>query len=176
MKEQKKLKNKKAKLSYYGMKKALQKLGLSKEDYDWVRHHIHKIDVCPSEFLKHFIIKCIVCKILYDNNQRFLTEWEINGRYVDIFCIDNFIAYEIETTQNKNFAYNLSKRMQKYKYNFGVYAKSCGRSFVEGFTKKNIFVIYTKEIPDDLNEMYKELKKIINITLPDEPSQNGEEV
>jgi len=167
MREIKKLKNKKAKLSYYGMKKALEKLGINEEEYDWVRHHIHHICVCPSEFLKHFVIKCIVCKILYDNNQRFLTEWSINGRYVDVFCIDNFVAYEIETTYNKNFSKNLAERMRKYieEHRVVMGINYHHHDEVKEFTEKNIFVIYAKEIPDNLNKMYEKLKKIIGGTL-----------
>ena len=169
-KEIKKLKNKKSQLSYYGMKKALEKIGIDKGEYDWVRHYISHIYVCPSEFLKHFVIKCLVCKILYDNNQRFLTEWSINGRYVDIFCIDNFIAYEIETTLNKNFSKNLAKRMKKYLDDHEVIigVNYHHHDEAKSFTEKNIFVIYTKEIPDDLNEMYEKLKEVVEKTLPNQ--------
>jgi len=156
-------------LSYYGMRKALKKLGISDEDYKkWFSARLNTIiNMGTGEGDKHFLIKALFCRILDNEGYRFLTEYPINGRYVDIFCLDNFIAYEIETTKNKNFRKKLSKRMEEYykRFNapilsYGGFASDC----VKDFSEKNIHVVFVKDLPKDFDDIIKELKRIFNKT------------
>ena len=151
------------------MRKALKKLGISDEDYKkWFSARLNTIiNTGSGEGDKHFLIKALFCRILDNEGYRFLTEYPINGRYVDVFCLDNFIAYEIETTKNNNFRKNLSKRMEEYKKKFnpsvfpyGGFASDC----VEDFSEENIHVIFVKDLPKDFDEIIKELKRIFNTT------------
>lgn len=161
------------KLSYYGMRKALKKLGISDEDYkEWFRAKLNTIiNTGYGEGDKHFLIKALFCRILDNEGYRFLTEYPINGRYVDIFCLDNFVAYEIETTKNKNFRKNLYKRMKKYQenisetsdyYNLGL---STAPDIIKDFPEENIHVIFVKDLPKDFNEIIKELKKVLGASI-----------
>lgn len=161
------------KLSYYGMRKALRKLGISDEDYKkWFSARLNTIiNTGLGEGDKHFLIKALFCRILDNEGYRFLTEYPINGRYVDIFCLDNFVAYEIETTKNNNFRKNLHKRMKKYQesisenakyYNLGLPTAS---DFVKDFPEENIHVIFVKDLPKDFDEIIKQLKKQIGTTI-----------
>ena len=152
------------KLSYYRMRKALKKLGISDEDYKkWFSARLNTIiNMGTGEGDKHFLIKALFCRILDNEGYRFLTEYPINGRYVDIFCLDNFIAYEIETTKNKNFRNNLSKRMEEYykrnSSNLSVYGEVLSDG-VKDFKEENIHVIFVKDLPNDFDEIIKKLKK-----------------
>ncbi len=161
------------KLSYYGMRKSLKKLGISDEDYkEWFRAKLNTIiNTGYGEGDKHFLIKALFCRILDNEGYRFLTEYPINGRYVDIFCLDNFIAYEIETTKNNNFKKNLYKRMKKYQeniletskyYNLGL---PTALDFVKDFSEENIHVIFVKDLPEDFSEIIKKLKEELNKSL-----------
>lgn len=157
------------KSSYYWMRKTLKKLGVSDEDYkEWYRARLNTIiNMGYGEGDKHFLIKALFCRILDNEGYRFLTEYPINGRYVDIFCLDNFIAYEIETTKNNNFRKNLNKRMEKYykenNYPPNSFIKTAS-DCVKDFSEKNIHVIFIKDLPKDFADIIKELKKILCIS------------
>jgi len=156
------------KLSYYGMRKALKKLGISDEDYKrWFSARLNTIiNMGTGEGDKHFLVKALFCRILDNEGYRFLTEYPINGRYVDIFCLDNFIAYEIETTKNKNFRKNLNKRMEEYNKRISsplsIYGECLAYDNVKDFSEENIRVIFIKDLPKDFDGIIKELKKIFN--------------
>ena len=157
-------------MNYYWMRKALKRLGIKDEDYkNWFKSRLNVIiNMGTQEGDKHFLIKAMFCRILDNEGYRFLTEYPINGRYVDIFCLDNFVAYEIETTKNKNFRKKLSKRMEEYykehsylsNHPFYTSSPDC----VKDFSEKNIHVIFIKDLPKDFDKIIKELKRIFNTT------------
>jgi len=167
------------KLNYYGMRKALKKLGISDEDYKkWFSARLNTIiNTGTGEGDKHFLVKALFCRILDNEGYRFLTEYPINGRYVDIFCLDNFIAYEIETTKNQRFKKKLGKKMKEYYKRMGssplsIYGQSLASDCVKDFSEKNIHVIFVKDLPQDFDEMITKLKKILNKTLIKQEKEN----
>lgn len=151
-------------MNYYWMRKALKKLGISDEDYKkWFSARLNTIiNMGTGEGDKHFLIKALFCRILDNEGYRFLTEYPINGRYVDVFCLDNFIAYEIETTKNNNFRKNLSKRMKEYyernSSNLSIYGEVLGDG-VKDFKEENIHVIFVKDLPKNFDDIIKKLKQ-----------------
>ena len=153
-------------LNYYNMRKVLKKIGISDEDYKkWFSARLNTIiNTGSGEGDKHFLIKALFCRILDNEGYRFLTEYPINGRYVDIFCLDNFIAYEIETTKNNNFKKNLSKRMDEYYKRMGctplsIYGQGLASDCVKDFSEENIHVIFIKDLPKDFEDVMKKLKQ-----------------
>lgn len=150
------------------MLKTLKKLGITKEEYkEWFKHRLNVIvPMGRGEKEKHFLIKALLCKILDDEGYRFVTEYPINGRYVDVFVLDNFMAYEIETTKNNNFKEKLNKRMEEYHKNqskyLSIYGMKMALDLVDNFSKENLTIIFVKDLPKDFDEIIKELKRIFN--------------
>lgn len=84
-----------------------------------------------NEGMKHWLIKAIIFKILRERGRNVGTEVEVNSGIIDILDADNLIAYEIETNLTKK---KIREKIRNY-------------SLV-----KDIFIIDTKEISDDLEE------------------------
>jgi len=54
-----------------------------------------------KESMKHWIVKCVIFKILRERQRLVGTEIEVDGGVVDVIDADNFIGYEIESKLNK---------------------------------------------------------------------------
>jgi hypothetical protein len=93
-----------------------------------------------SESTKHWIIKCLIFKILRGRNREVGTEVEVKNAIVDVLDVTNMIAYEIETHLNK-------KRVAEKMKNFA--------------SVKDVFFVDTREVPDDLFEAEKYLQEKI---------------
>jgi len=103
-----------------------------------------KIILHSRESLKHFIIKSLVCRILFERKHSFVCEASIeNGNKIDVCDLSTQIAYEIEL--NKSDA-KLNSKFRKYGISPAI---------------KDIIIIPYEELPDDVNLAYEKLKEII---------------
>ena len=67
----------------------------SSSDVDVVKAH------SKTETWKHFLLKCIIAKILMDAGHAIITEARCARGEIDVFDIDTKIAYEVETQCTK---------------------------------------------------------------------------
>ncbi len=104
----------------------------------------NKIIFHSSESLKHFLIKSLVCRILFERKHSFVCEALIeNGNKVDICDLSMQIVYEVEP----------NKTDRKMDSKFGKYGISPAI--------KDIIIIPYEKIPDDVNAAYDKLKEIV---------------
>jgi len=93
-----------------------------------------------NESMKHWIIKCIVFKILRERERVVGTEIEVDGGIVDVIDVNNFIGYEIES--------NLSRERVKEK--------------IEQFScLKDVFFIDISRLPNSIEGIEEYLKRKI---------------
>jgi len=93
-----------------------------------------------NESMKHWIIKCIVFKILRERERTVGTEIEVDGGIVDVIDVNNFIGYEIES--------NLSRERVKEK--------------IEQFScLKDVFFIDISKLPNSIESIEEYLKRKI---------------
>ncbi len=103
-----------------------------------------KILLHPSESLKHFMVKSLVCRILFERGRSFVCEALVeNGRSVDVCDLSLQIAYEVEP----------SKSDAKTDSKFGKYGISPAI--------KDIIVIPYNDLPDEINAAHERLKEMI---------------
>ena len=93
-----------------------------------------------SESLRHWIIKCIIFKILRNHGREVGTEVEVDNGVVDVLDVDNLIAYEIETDLTKEKIIDKIKNLNSV---------------------RDVFFIDTREVPNDFFEAEKYLKEKI---------------
>jgi hypothetical protein len=120
-------------MSYISSRIALKENG-------FVLDERHKNCIFPStgsESVKHWIIKCLVFKILRDRGRQVGTEVEIKNAIVDVLDTTSIIAYEIETALTRQ------RILEKL------------RNFV---SVRDVFFIDTREVPDDIFEAEKYLR------------------
>jgi len=104
----------------------------------------HKILLHPSESLKHFIIKSLVCRILFEKKHSFVCEALVeNGKKVDVCDLSMQIAYEIEPNDSNA---TLDSKFGKYGISPAI---------------KDVIIIPYEKIPDDFNSAYITLKSMI---------------
>ncbi len=91
-----------------------------------------------KESMKHWLVKCMVFKILRELGRTAGTETEVDGGIVDVIDADNFIAYEIESRPTRRKIEN-AKRL-------GV---------------KDVFIIELGKVPDDCKAAEIYLKSVM---------------
>ena len=82
-----------------------------------------------KESMKHWLVKCMVFKILRERRRTVGTEIEVDGGIVDVIDADNLIAYEIESKTTKQKIEEVRR--------LGV---------------KDVFLIDLRDVPDDRRE------------------------
>ncbi len=103
-----------------------------------------KILLHPRESLKHFIVKSLVCRILFERGRSFVSEACVeNGNKVDVCDLSMQIAYEIEPDRPES---RLDSKFGKYGISPAI---------------KDIIIIPYKKLPDDLNLAYDKLKDMV---------------
>jgi hypothetical protein len=93
-----------------------------------------------NESTKHWMVKCLIFKILRQRKREVGTEIEIKNAVADVLDISNMIAYEIETNLTKE------KVMEKLKHFVSI---------------TDVFFVDTREVPDDLFEAERYLQEKI---------------
>ena len=93
-----------------------------------------------SESMKHWLIKAIIFKLLYDCNRIVRTETEIDGYIVDILDESNLIAYEVETKIKNG---KIEERVKKL------------------WKLHDVFIIDVQKVPDWIDAAVEYLKKKI---------------
>lgn len=88
-----------------------------------------------NETMKHFMVKSMLSKLIFNLGDTFLTEYQHLSRVYDVVQIKGkeIVIYEVETVRN---------------------LKPCGNA-------KNVITIYLKNVPEDLKGMETYLKTIL---------------
>lgn len=137
-------------MKYYKMRKILKRFNW---DYDFYKGRLNVVIPFRYDKLRHWLAKCIVSKVLEDLGFRFLTEHEINDKLVDAFCLDNLTAYEIESSEKKNYEEKVKERINK-KYEYHA-----------DFSEIKLVVFNLKELPKDYDKLYNYFLNYFNIEL-----------
>lgn len=108
-------------------------------------HYPHFNVVLIDGKLKHLVVKTILVKLLRNRNYQVTTEQPIwdrdrKQRVADVYCVNTDTIFEIEGNLT------LKKKEEKKKY---------GEHFNE------IFIINLNEVPDNYEEIYDYLDKVI---------------
>lgn len=93
-----------------------------------------------KESIKHWIVKCIVFKILRERERVVGTEIEVDGGIVDVIDVNNFIGYEIESKLNRR---KIKEKLEQF---------DC---------LKDVFLIDISKLPNDIKNIEEYLKRKI---------------
>ncbi|MEM3382795.1 MAG: hypothetical protein QW698_01950 [Nitrososphaerales archaeon] len=106
----------------------------------------NKILPHSKEGVKHFMVKALVSKILYDRGYVFLTEAPVSvgdsTAYIDVFDYSNGIAYEVQG-------------------NFNESIKNAKEAIFKSDIVKDVIFIKLDEISNEVFISYKQLEKIV---------------
>jgi len=112
----------------------LRRLTFKWEKIDAVRHHGTK------ETLKHFLMKCVISRILHQASHHHFTEFEFpNKAEADIYDAKENMVYEVESRKSPKV---LKSKMQQYL----------------GYAR-DMIVFYCEDFSDDPSQMEMQLKK-----------------
>jgi hypothetical protein len=90
--------------------------------------------------MRHWLVKCILFKLLRDRGRLTGTEVETRGGIVDLLDADNMIAYEVETAPTERQIHQKVRRL---------------------WHLHDVFVIDVRKVPDSLDAAVKFFKEKI---------------
>ncbi|MGQ9719446.1 MAG: hypothetical protein ACUVWK_06400 [Nitrososphaerales archaeon] len=106
----------------------------------------NKILPHSKEGVKHFIVKALIGKILYDRGYVFLAEAPVSlgdsVAYIDIFDYSNGIAYEVQS-------------------NFNESIREAKEAIFKSEIVRDVILIKLDEISNEIYIAYKQLEKIV---------------
>ena len=92
------------------------------------------------ESMRHWIVKCVVFKILRERERVVGTEIEVDGGIVDVIDVNNFIGYEIESKLSKK---KIEEKVKQFN------------------SLKDVFLIDASKLPDSIKDIEEFLRKKI---------------
>ena len=116
------------------------------EERGFYLNHRNKILPSGRESVKHFIIKALIGKILYERGYGFVTEAPVSVgpevAYIDVFDYCNGIAYEIQTIVHEGI-------------------KEAKKELYKSEVVKDVIIIDLNRISNEIFLAYRQLQKLI---------------